>query len=151
MVFLAFSTPVWAWPTLPFLELERTVIYVDAGAADSLDADGYCSLREAIRNANANSQVDHADCEAGVNSLDTISLPADTYTLSMAGRDEDEGATGDLDITESVTISADYYVIDANLIDRIFEVVSADATLTLEGLYLYHGIANEGGHACPVP
>lgn len=32
---------------------------------DSLASDGACSLREAIRNANQDTQVDNSDCRAG--------------------------------------------------------------------------------------
>ncbi|MCJ7708939.1 MAG: CSLREA domain-containing protein, partial [Anaerolineales bacterium] len=51
-----------------------------------------CSLREAVRNANA--------CPG----WQTITLPAGAYTLSIAGAEEDAAATGDLDITDDVTI-----------------------------------------------
>ena len=50
-----------------------------------------CSLREAILAANA-----LADAE--------IAFPAGTLRLSIAGRDEDQGATGDLDIRAGMTI-----------------------------------------------
>ena len=61
---------------------------------DELAADGDCSLREAIVNANDNAQT-YADCpagEAGVGGdgipLDVISLPAGTYILTLTGVDE---------------------------------------------------------------
>jgi len=53
---------------------------------------GQCSLREAIIEANA------------APGADTITLPAGTYTLTIAGRNENAAATGDLDITNPVTI-----------------------------------------------
>jgi subtilisin-like proprotein convertase family protein len=52
-----------------------------------------CSFREAVRAANA--QPGH----------DTIILSAGTYTLSQIGEFEDEAATGDVDITDDVTIN----------------------------------------------
>jgi CSLREA domain-containing protein len=63
--------------------------------ADTADGtcDADCSLREAILAANA---------AAGA---DTITLPAGTYTLTIAGVDEDASATGDLDITDDLTIN----------------------------------------------
>src|SRR3954468_21737047 len=51
-----------------------------------------CSLRGAIIKAN------------GHGGADVINLPSGTYTLTVAGTGEDAAATGDLDITDSVTI-----------------------------------------------
>jgi hypothetical protein len=53
---------------------------------------GQCTLRAAIQFANTRPGAD------------TIYLPAGTYTLALAGSGENSGATGDLDITDSVTI-----------------------------------------------
>ncbi len=51
---------------------------------------GDCSLREAILAANSSVGVD------------TIDLPAGTYSLSITGNGENGNLTGDLDISESV-------------------------------------------------
>ena len=57
---------------------------------DIIDAgDSVTSLREAIIAANASAGDDE------------ITLPADTYTLTLAGSGEDGSATGDLDITDT--------------------------------------------------
>ena len=69
---------------------------------DELNSDGDCSLREAIQAANTDSAVDA--CPAGSGG-DTITLPAGTYTLAIAGMGEDNNATGDLDILNNVTIN----------------------------------------------
>ncbi len=69
---------------------------------DELATNGRCSLREAIRSANVDAAV-HPDCPAGTGA-DTIRLPAGTYRLTIPGAGEDAAATGDLDITETVTI-----------------------------------------------
>ena len=53
---------------------------------------GPCSLREAIFEANNNPGVD------------TIMLPAGTYTLTLAGANENNGFTGDLDIFDGLNI-----------------------------------------------
>jgi CSLREA domain-containing protein len=92
--------------------------------ADTADGtcDADCSLREAIIAANA---------AAGD---DTITVPAGTYTLTIAGIGEDAAATGDLDLTSNITINgagADSTIIQAgtlgvggppNGIDRVFHV-----------------------------
>jgi CSLREA domain-containing protein len=65
---------------------------------DELNSDGDCSLREAIRAANLDIAIDA--CSAG-SGTDTIVVPAGTYTLTIVGSDEDNGLTGDLDVTSS--------------------------------------------------
>ncbi len=96
--------------------------------------DTYCTLRAAIQEANATP------------GHDTIIIPSGArIVLSKAGVDEDEARTGDLDITESVTISAsnpsERAVIDANNIDRVFHIKALDGIVTLIGLDI------EGGNA----
>jgi CSLREA domain-containing protein len=68
---------------------------------DELNNDGDCSLREAIRAANADAAVD--TCVAG-SGADVITLPAGTYTLTIAG-EETAASAGDLDITDDLSIS----------------------------------------------
>src|SRR4026208_757418 len=68
---------------------------------DELNADGDCSLREATRAANLDAPVDKC---AGRHHSDTINIPAGTYTLALAGTDEEDGLTGDLDITANLTL-----------------------------------------------
>ena len=81
--------------------------------ADTNDGtcDSDCSLREAIVAANAAADAD------------TINVPAGAYTLTIAGMLEDAGATGDLDITESVTITG------AGLLRRLSRPATAPAGL----------------------
>ena len=89
---------------------------------DELNGDGDCSLREAIQAANTDTPVDACTPGSGA---DTITLPAGTYTLSIAGAGEDANATGDLDITDDLTIigaNARLTIIDGNGLDRVFEV-----------------------------
>src|SRR5437867_13154215 len=88
---------------------------VDAAPGDGscATAGATCTLRAAIQEANA-----HAGA-------DTIMVPAGTYLLTIAGQGEDIAATGDLDITDDVTITgagADNTILDGNGIDRIFDI-----------------------------
>lgn len=75
--------------------VNTTADTVDAnpGNGASADAGGQCSLRTAIGEANA---------AAGA---DIITLPAGTYTQTLAGSGEDANANGDYDITAPVTIN----------------------------------------------
>ena len=82
------------------------------------------TLRECVKEANKFSGV-------------TLSVPAGTYTLTIAGQGEDAAATGDLDITANMTINgagAGSTIIQAgtdatNGIDRVFHLL-ADTTLS---------------------
>jgi len=74
-------------------------------AGDELNSDGDCALREAIQAANTDTAVDA--CTAG-NGADIIEVPAGTYTLSIAGSEEDANATGDLDVTGGSSASGNY-------------------------------------------
>lgn len=67
---------------------------------------------------------------------DTIVIPAATYELEVSGSDEDDAATGDLDITDSVTIQGAGS--DSTTIawvgmqsdrDRVLHILAADADL----------------------
>lgn len=105
---------------------------------------GPCTLRAAIIEANA------------LAGADTISIPGDlptgnVFTLSIEGRGEEAAFTGDLDITESVTIiffaSGPRPVIDANGIDRVFDIRTDSGTVNLLGLEITGGDANLPGDA----
>jgi hypothetical protein len=94
-----------------------------------------CSLRGALLAANANPDAD------------TISLSAGTYTLSIGG-DDDAAQVGDLDITESVAIvgaSASTAIIDADGIDRVFDIVGG--SVTIANLTIRGGLAPASGGA----
>ena len=78
------------------------------------DASGHISLRSAIM---------AADARGGSN---TIILRSGTYTLTIAGANEDAGATGDLDITRNLTIKGSgsgSTIIDGNNLDRVIQVL----------------------------
>jgi len=89
--------------------------------ADLATAGEQCTLRAALQQANVNAD------------LDAIMLPAGTYRLTRRGGDEDEAATGDLDITSSVVITgagAKTTIVDGRKArDRVFEI-RGDATLS---------------------
>ena len=112
----------------------RAATFVVTKTADTNDGtcDADCSLREAIIAANANPGAD------------TITLPAGTYTLTIAGAGEDGGATGDLDILGDLTINgagASTTVVDGGGIDRVFHIVSA-FTVVFNNITIQGGVAN---------
>lgn len=112
---------------------------------DELNVDDDCSLREAISSANADQGFDA--CTAG-SGADEIVVPAGFYALAIPGSGEDEAATGDLDITQSVTITgagADMTFVGGGALDRVFHVkapVNVSLTVVMSGLTIAEG-------ACP--
>ena len=122
---------------------------------DELNSDGDCSLREAIQAANTDAVVDA--CTAG-SGADTINVPAGTYTLSMAGANEDANASGDLDITGALTITgagAGNTIVEWPLgggLDRVFHILGAPP-VTINGLTIQHGSVTDsaGGGIFVVP
>lgn len=96
--------------------------------------DGTISLREAIIAAN------------NTTGADDITLGAGTYLLTIAGTNEDNSATGDLDINDDLTIvgaNASTTIIDADGIDRVLHFVSG--TISLEQLTITGGVLNKDG------
>jgi len=102
------------------------------------DAD--CSLREAIIAANANPGADF------------IQVPAGTYTLTIPGAGEDAGATGDLDITDAVTISgagASTTIIDGGGLDRVFHILTS-SLVGMTGITIRGGVTAAGDNGAGI-
>ena len=88
---------------------------MDANPGDGIcaDPDGYCSLRAAVMEANA------------FPGADTITVPAGNYLFTIAGAGEDGAATGDLDLTDDVTIAgAGTTIVDGSGLDRVLHAGS---------------------------
>lgn len=97
------------------------------------DASGNTSLRAAIMEANADGGADD------------ILVPAGTYKLSGAN-DDDLGLSGDLDILSNMTITgagAAATIIDANSVDRVFDV--GNGAVALSGLTIQKGLIQGSG------
>ena len=86
----------------------------------------HCTLRKAVMNANANGMASpFPQCQAGEGGgvVDVINfLSPGPYVFALAGANEDGAATGDLDITDNLTIIGhpDGTTIDANNLDRSY-------------------------------
>ena len=124
----------FAPPELRF-DVNSTTDAVDANPGDGIcetATPDECTLRAAIMEANS------------VVGDDTINLPAGTYVLSISGRGENSGGTGDLDITDTVQIigSGDAVtVIDGGGIDRIFDIYS---DIEIRGVSVLNGDSSTG-------
>ena len=90
-----------------------------------------CTLRDAVIAANANPGAD----------IITLPSNANPYILTLTGVNEQAAATGDLDVTDDLTImggGAATTIIDGNATDRVFEVIG-DKAFTLNGVTVRNG------------
>ncbi len=98
-----------------------------------------CSLRDALIIANDNGEDD------------TITLGAGTHVLTVTGINDDSAATGDLDVTDVVTITGagpGLTTIDASGIisDRILDVRPGAGTVVISGVTIMGGnVTGYGG------
>jgi CSLREA domain-containing protein len=115
--------------------------------ADTLANDGQCSLREAVLAANGDAA--QGGCPAG-GGADTIRLPAETFTLALAGTD-DAALNGDLDLTGTVNVvgagqgPAQPRTTISGIVDRVFEV-RPGATVTISDLRVINGNPPDGAN-----
>ena len=98
------------------------------------DKNGMISLRTAIQHS------------MHLNGGHTIVVPDGSYVLTLAGPDENESVTGDLDITHQLTIlggGSDRTIIDADQLDRVFDVHGSGYRFTLKGVTVTGGNVDE--------
>jgi CSLREA domain-containing protein len=114
---------------------------VDAAPGNGLcgTAGGTCTLRAAIQEANA------------LAGADMITLPPGTYALMIRGGNEDAAATGDLDVTDDLTLTGSttgHTVVSGAGVDRAFDVLPG-AALALSRITIQSGnavgVAARGG------
>ncbi len=103
---------------------------VDSNPGDGLclTSTNVCTLRAAIQESNA------------LSGSHTVLLAAGTYVLSVAGRNEEDSLTGDLDITANISIEgkgAANTTINGSQIDRVLDVKKS--TVNLKNLAITGG------------
>ncbi len=132
--------------TLPSARAELFTVTSTVDAVDANPGDGkcataanQCALRAAIQESNA------------LPGHDEIVVPGATYTLTIPGINEDAAATGDLDITDDLTIhgaGANATIVDGGGLDRVFHMPGV-AIVTIRGLTVRNGnvagTGNSGG------
>ncbi len=126
-------------------DVDSTVDAVDVNLGDGIcdagpGAGNQCTLRAAIMQANALGNGPHL-----------VRLVGDTYSLTISGAQENQSATGDLDITASIQVTgmdAAFTVIDGYAQDRVFDIHSG-GKLALMSLSVVNGASGsaEGGGA----
>ena len=110
---------------------------VDANHGDGVCADnsGNCTIRAAIQECNK------------LAGPDIINLPANTYNLNIEGKDEDNSATGDLDIIDDLTIlgaDAGNTIINGNKKDRVLHIIDS-IKVEISKVQIINGLAAFGG------
>ncbi len=117
-------------------------------ASDVLATDGLCSLREAITRANTDpvGLIVLGECILGSGD-DLIvfdpSLNGVPIELSIPGIGDDDNLTGDLDIFSNIMImgnGVDNTVIDANSIERVFQIIGSTPMVSMSQLTITGGL-----------
>ncbi|MFZ5822058.1 MAG: choice-of-anchor Q domain-containing protein, partial [Chloroflexota bacterium] len=113
-------------------------ITVNSTADNAIAADGQCTLREALTNANGDRDTSGGDCVAGAG-VDTIQFAAAlgtaTITLTSALPDITDNDALTMDGDNRITVSGNDSV-------RVFRVLQGG--LTLQNISVVHGRATEG-------
>ncbi|HBN78489.1 MAG TPA: hypothetical protein DD473_22300, partial [Planctomycetaceae bacterium] len=125
------------------IEIPATIMVTTAtdendGTLDPNTGNGV-SLREAILAANSNPNANTITFAPGLNGTPIV--------LSLTGLNDDAGLTGDLDITEDITITGNgigQTIIDADGIDRVFHLLNG-ASINIEALTITGGSSSSGG------
>jgi CSLREA domain-containing protein len=127
------ATMLAAQPIQPAYAATLTV----TSTADTIAADGFCTLREALQAANTNANVN--ECTGVAYGADTIDLTgvAGTITLTVVGG-------GDLDVTDAggLTINgpgSGALTISGGGIDRVFDIAAGSGSTVINDLTIANG------------
>jgi len=140
LIVATFTFPVIAEPGTTFtVNASNDVVdfLPGDGICETATGNGMCTLRAAIMEANSHIGAD------------TINLPGSTYLLTIPGAGEEQCATGDLNITESLTIIGDPNdtpIIDANgLGDRVLQILPGGGPVFISNVYIKNGSTTQHG------
>jgi CSLREA domain-containing protein len=148
VVFLIGISQVLAWSFFSMAIPERvesktftvnsTLDEVDKMPGDGmcLTASGNCTLRAAIQEANA------------LAGSDVVKLQTGLYMLTIFGPSENTCATGDLDITDFLTITgkgAKNTFVNGGKFDRVFHIIGS-ISVTITDMTIQNGLATDDGY-----
>lgn len=112
---------------------------IEPGDGICATAQRTCSLRAAIQEANALEGED-------IVILPSMPPPTALYDLTVSGPNEDDAATGDLDVTDDLIIlgtGAGRITVDSTPTDRVFEIME-NVNVTISGFMIQGGNAGTG-------
>jgi hypothetical protein len=118
---LAFGAPLGAL---------AATLTVNSTANTTVDSDGLCTLREAVLNANGDTETTGGDCLPG-SGADVIQIPAGTYLLTSA-----------LSVTDDVTLhgaGAASTKLDAQGLSGVLAIQEVAGSVRIEGVTLTRG------------
>jgi CSLREA domain-containing protein len=127
-------------PENTVLRTTTAVAYTVTSTADAVDAapgDGVCATVDGVCTVRAALQESNATPGAA-----TITVPEGTDVLRRDGANEDAAASGDLDITDEVTIvgaDAQTTILDGGARDRVLDIRGASTVVQLRNLTVQHG------------
>ena len=103
----------------------------------------HCTLRKAIINANTDTAA-YPQCQAGSGADEIVFNFPGAITTAIAGINEDDAATGDYDIKQSLTITGhpDGTILDGADLDRLFHINPLNTpgvVVTLRNLHIRNG------------
>ncbi|HEV3375764.1 MAG TPA: Ig-like domain-containing protein [Thermoleophilaceae bacterium] len=136
LTFLVARTVVFASPARFAVDSTADAVDSQPGDGSCRTVAGACTLRAAIQEANA------------LPGADEIQLPGGTYALGIAPQNQNDATSGDLDITDSLTVTgagAGSTHVDARTLDRVFEVADDGGSVAFSGLTISNGDADEYG------
>lgn len=139
-VFFVFSLVLSLTMGFPGKHAQAASITVNSTGDITSAGDGQCTLREAVSNANANTDTTGGDCTAG-SGADTI-----TFSDLILGQTITLGGT-QLTLSSDITIDANLsgMTLSGNNVSRIFQITAGN-TVVLTKLYLINGrISGVGG------
>jgi CSLREA domain-containing protein/LPXTG-motif cell wall-anchored protein len=114
-----------------------------ADAVDATPGNGVCATAGAVCTLRA--AIQEANALAGD---DIITVPAGTFTLTIAGTGEELAATGDLDIRSNITINgagAGTSIIDGGALDRVFHIITGTSTVNISSVTIRNGATTRTG------
>lgn len=153
-LFFALTLLCGAWAVAPIQTAQaippQIIVSTTADELDGGSGNGLCALREAIANVN-NANQGQVDCDSG-SLTSTITLPGGTYQLTRTGANEDDNASGDLDIRASLTINGvgagstfiQAGTNDSDGIDRVLHLPVSGVSVVLNDLTIRYGHAPNG-------
>ena len=94
------------------------VVHTAVDGPDAVPGDGVCEITAGSGDCSLRAAVDEANAVAGAAIVRLVADPV----LSVAGREEDANAAGDIDVSDTLELQGDGHTIDAAGLDRVLDI-----------------------------